>query len=165
MILIFAVDENWGIGYNGQMLTHIKADLTRFRLITENNIVVMGRKTFEALPNRQPLANRINIVISTDKEYNSNGAYNVSSLEELNDLLNEINKDNKKVFVIGGGNVVKQMIDQCNEAYITKIYESFENVDAHILNLDLLEDWKIVKESEIHNQDGLEYRYVDYVRD
>lgn len=54
MILIFAVDNNWNIGYKGKMLADIPEDLKRFRKITEGNIVIMGRKTLEAIPGQNP---------------------------------------------------------------------------------------------------------------
>ncbi len=67
-------------------------------------------------------------------------------------------------FIIGGGEIAKQTISYCNKAYITKIFKTFENADAFIPNLDLLDDWNIVKESDIYKQDDLEYKYVDYIR-
>jgi len=62
MILIFAVDNNWNIGYDGDLLYKISEDLKRFRRLTEGNIIIMGRKTFESLPDKKALPNRINIV-------------------------------------------------------------------------------------------------------
>lgn len=64
---VVAVNSNWGIGNNNQLLYHIKEDMRRFKTLTENNVVIMGRKTFDSLPNRTPLSNRINVVITTDK--------------------------------------------------------------------------------------------------
>ena len=61
---IVAVDANWGIGYNGQLLEHISDDLKRFKELTSNNTVVMGRKTWESLPNK-PLPNRFNVVLTS----------------------------------------------------------------------------------------------------
>ena len=61
---IAAVDENFGIGYNGQLLAHIPEDMARFKALTTNNAVVMGRKTWDSLPIK-PLPNRENIVITS----------------------------------------------------------------------------------------------------
>ena len=60
---IVAVDNNWGIGYNGNLLEHIPEDLKHFKTITTNHTVVMGSKTWDSLP-KKPLLNRINIIIS-----------------------------------------------------------------------------------------------------
>lgn len=165
MILIFAVDSNWNIGYDGDMLFKISEDLKRFRSLTEENIIIMGRKTFESLPDKKPLPNRINIIISKDKDYQVEDTTVVRSLEELILLLKELNPNNEmENFVIGGGNIAKQMISYCNKAYITKIFKAFEDADTFIPNLDLDNEWKIVKESEVYQQEDLYYKYVDYVR-
>lgn len=165
MILIFAVDNNWNIGYDGDLLYKISEDLKRFRRLTEGNIIIMGRRTFESLPDKKALPNRINIVITRDKEYKAEGAIVINSLEELFPLLKELNPNNEMDnFIIGGGEIAKQTISYCNKAYITKIFKFFENADTFIPNLDLLDDWKIVKESQVYKQDDLEYKYVDYIR-
>ncbi|MCQ4925701.1 dihydrofolate reductase [Tissierella carlieri] len=165
MILIFAVDNNWNIGYDGDLLYKISEDLKRFRRLTEGNIIVMGRRTFESLPDKKALPNRINIVITRDKEYKAEGALVINSLESLFLLLKELNpNDEMKNFIIGGGEIAKQTISYCNKAYITKIFKSFEDADTFIPNLDVLDDWKIIKESEVYRQDDLEYKYVDYIR-
>ncbi len=165
MILIFAVDNNWNIGYDGDLLYKISEDLKRFRRLTEGNIIIMGRRTFESLPDKSVLPNRINIVITRDKEYKAEGATVINSLEELFPLLKELNPNNEMDnFIIGGGEIAKQTISYCNKAYITKIFKFFENADTFIPNLDLLDDWKIVKESQVYKQDDLEYKYVDYIR-
>ncbi len=165
MILIFAVDNNWNIGYDGDLLYKISEDLRRFRMLTEGNIIVMGRRTFESLPDKKALPNRMNIVITRDKDYNAPGATVINSLEELFPLLEKLNPNNEmENFIIGGGEIAKQTISYCNKAYITKIFKSFEEADTFIPNLDLLDDWKIIKESEIYKQDDLEYKYVDYIK-
>lgn len=165
MILIFAVDRNWNIGYDGDMLFKISEDLKRFRLLTEGNIIIMGRKTFESLPEKKSLPNRINIIITREETYKAEGGIVINSLEELSPLLKELNPNNEmENFVIGGGNIVKQMMSYCNKAYITKINQAFEGADTFIPNLDLLNDWKVVNESEVYKQDDLYYKYVDYIR-
>lgn len=60
---IVAVDNSWGIGYNGHLLEYIPEDLKHFKKITTNHTVVMGSKTWDSLP-KKPLLNRINIIIS-----------------------------------------------------------------------------------------------------
>lgn len=165
MILIFAVDNNWNIGYDGDMLFKISEDLKRFRRLTEGNIIIMGRKTFESLPDKKALPNRINIVITRDKEYSASDVIVINSLEELFPLLKKLNPDNNMDnFVIGGGNIAQQLISYCNKAYITKVFKTFEVADTLIPNLDLDDDWKIVNESEVYRQDDLLYKYVDYIR-
>ncbi len=166
MILIFAVDNNWNIGYDGDLLYKISEDLKRFRMITEGNIIIMGRRTFEALPGQKALPNRINIVLTRDKDYKAEGSIVINSLDELPPLLRNLKSSSDKemeVFVIGGGNIARQLIDYCNRAYITKVFKSFP-ADTLIPNLDLDENWQIINESEIFSEGDMLYQYVDYVR-
>ena len=165
MILIFAVDNNWNIGYDGDLLYKISEDLKRFRKLTTGNIIIMGRKTFETLPDKKVLPDRINIVITRDKNYKADNALVINSTKELFSLLKGINPNNEmENYVIGGGNIGRQLMSYCNRAYITKLFRSFDNADTYLPNLDLDDGWKIVKESEIYKQDDLEYKYVDYKR-
>lgn len=165
MNLIFAVDGNWKIGFNGQMLVEIEEDLHRFRRITEGHIVIMGRKTLEALPDQNPLPNRINILVTRNKDYKPEGFLVVNSLEDLFPLLKEVNPDRKmEVFVTGGGTIARQLLLFCNKAYITKIFKDFRNTDTFIPNLDLDDDWDVVWESEVQQQDDIYYRYINYER-
>ena len=165
MKIIFAIDKNWNIGYDGDMLFKISKDLQRFREFTEKNIIIMGRKTFESLPDKKALPNRTNIVITRDKDYKADGIIVVNSIEELFPLLEKLNPNNEmENFLIGGGDLTHQMLKYCDEAYITKVNKSFEASDTLIPNLDIDKNWKIVKESETDYQDDLEYKYVDYKR-
>ncbi|MCL4415329.1 MAG: dihydrofolate reductase, partial [Actinobacteria bacterium] len=98
--LIVAADEKNGIGKNGVMPWRIPADLQRFKELTLNHVLIMGRKTFDSIPG--PLANRINIIITRDKEYKNLKAIVTHSLEEA---VRIGEKEDKKgeIFIIGGG--------------------------------------------------------------
>jgi dihydrofolate reductase len=165
MILIFAVDGNWKIGIDGQMLVEIEEDLHRFKALTDGHVVIMGRKTMEALPGQHPLPNRVNIIITRQEDFKKEGFVVVNSMEDLFPLLKEINPGKeKKVFVTGGGTIARQLLLFCNKAYITKVFKDFKNTDTFIPNLDLDYDWEVVNESEVHIQEDIYYRYVDYER-
>lgn len=165
MILIFAVDKSWAIGFDGKMLVEIREDLKRFRKLTEGNIVIMGRRTLEAIPGRNPLPNRINILVTRSDKYNNKGFYIIDDLKKSKPLLKELNPEgDKKVFVTGGESIVKQLLPYCNRAYITKILKDFPKTDTNIPNLDLDNSWIIVDESPIYYQDDLGYKYVEYKR-
>lgn len=161
--LIFIVDENWNIGLNGDMLYKTKVDLDHFRNITESQVLLMGRKTLEALPGGRGLKDRINIVLSRDENYQAENIVLVNSLDQME---REIEKyPDKKIFLIGGENLVKQLFDYCTYAYITKINHKFENFDSSIPNLDDLDNWKIVKkqgpvDDKTHLLTFLEYKKI-----
>ena len=166
MILIFAVDNNWNIGFGGRMLAHLPEDLKRFRELTKGHIVIMGRRTLEAIPGQSPLPGRINILVTRGKQFENKGFYIINNLEHLFPLLHQINPDDEKeVFVTGGETIVKELMPYCNKAYITKILKAFKKADTCIPNLDLDRHWKIFNESEIYGQGDLKYKYVDYKRE
>lgn len=165
MILLFAVDKNWQIGYQGDLLVKISEDLKRFRRHTTGNIIIMGRKTFESLPRSEALPNRINIVMTRDLLYAAPNILVVHSVPELFALLEEINpRQEMRHFLIGGGNIALSLMEYCHQAYITKIDKAFEKTDTSMPNLDLDPSWKVVWESETYWQDDLAYRYVNYKR-
>ena len=159
MKMIVAADLNWGIGIKGDLLTPLPEDMKLFREKTKDSVVIMGRKTLESFPGHKPLKNRVNIVITTSKELNTEGIVKVSSVEEA---VKEAEKyKDKEVFVIGGGTVYTQMLDLCDTAYITKINKVFEEADTFIPNLDKMPQWEIVEKSEIN---GTEFSFVTYKR-
>lgn len=159
MNLIVAVDNNWAIGYNNQLLVSIPNDHKMFRNTTINKVVVLGRKTLETFPQAQPLANRTNIILSTNRNYKVNGATVLHSIDEL---LNELkNYNSEDVYIIGGDSIYKQLIEYCDTAIVTKVDHEYQ-ADAYFPNLDELPGWKVVDESEEQTYFDLEYKFVTY---
>ena len=100
MNLIAAVDNNWAIGYQNSLLVRIPRDQQMFREMTEGKVIVVGRKTFETFPQKQPLKNRVNIILTRDAKYSVKGAVTVHSIEELMEELQKY--DPKDIYVAGG---------------------------------------------------------------
>ncbi|HLR21137.1 MAG TPA: dihydrofolate reductase [Tissierellaceae bacterium] len=165
MILVYSADENWAIGYEGDVLIKISEDLKRFRKITIKNIIIMGRKTFESLPDSKALDSRINIILTREKEYNPPNSVVVHSIEELFQRLKEINPEGKmENYLIGGGNLANQLLDNCKKAYITKIFKTFDKADTFLHNLDEDDKWEVEETSNIYYQDEVGYQYVNYIK-
>lgn len=159
MNLIAAVDENWAIGKNNQLLVRIPADQKFFREMTTGKVVVMGRKTLESFPNGQPLKNRTNIVLTHNKDYVVKDAVVVHSMDELHEELKKYDSDD--VFVIGGEKIYEQLLDECDVAHITKIDFAYD-ADAYFPNLDQNPDWEITGDSEEQTYFDLEYYFYRY---
>lgn len=159
MNLIAAVDENWAIGKNNQLLVRIPADQKFFREMTTGRVVVMGRKTLESFPNGQPLKNRTNIVLTHNKDYAVKDAVVVHSMDELHEELKKYDSDD--VFVIGGEKIYEQLLDECDVAHITKIDFAYD-ADAYFPNLDKNPDWEITGDSEEQTYFDLEYYFYRY---
>ena len=161
MNLIVAVDENWAIGYKNELLIRIPADMKMFRQETTGKVVVLGRKTLETFPNAQPLKNRTNIILSTNKDYKVKDATVVHSIEELlEELKNYADED---IYIIGGETIYRQLLPYCNVAHITKIDRSYE-ADAFFPNLDADPDWEVTAESDEQSYFDTTYSFVKYER-
>ena len=159
MNLIAAVDENWAIGKNNQLLVSIPADMKFFRTTTTGKVVVMGRKTLESFPNGLPLKNRTNIVLTHDKSYNVKDAGVVYSMDELWEELKKYDSDD--IYVIGGESIYRQLVDACDVAHITKIDFAYD-ADAYFPNLDEKTDWELTADSEEQTYFDLIYHFLKY---
>ena len=161
MKIILAVDRNFAIGKDGDMLFSIPEDMQRFKELTTGNIVIMGRKTLESLPDSKPLPNRTNIII-TSKDLD--GMLCVKNEEELLRTLKEINPDHKMTeYLIGGANTIESLIHLVDEFVITYVDAEFE-YDAKIRNLFEDPDYYVAEESDIKTYEGMDYRYMVFKR-
>lgn len=158
MKIILAVDKNWGIGKDGKMLFHIRRDLKHFKSYTLGNICIMGRKTYESMGGALP--HRENIVLSRNRDYKAKDA---RVFTNYRDVLAYVKERSEEVFVIGGEKIVEIFLEYCDEAIITKIYESRE-ADSFLHNFDQDEDWSLSEESDIMVENGVSFRYVRYRR-
>ena len=154
MILVMAVDAKWAIGYKGDMLTRIPADLKHFKEMTMGGVLVMGRKTFDAtgaLPGRETI-----IVSRSLKEME--GAHIAHSLDDLREMIKEKFSD-KKIFLVGGASLIDQLIDEVDEAEITFIKKDFEPYDTVMRNLDEDEAFELVQTSEEYAYQDMKFEY------
>ena len=140
MNLIVAVDKNWAIGYNNDLLVSIPADKKFFRTETTGKAIIMGRKTLESFPNGQPLKDRKNIVITRKKDYNAKDVTVVHSIEEALEAVKEFKSED--IYVIGGGEIYKQMLPYCALAHVTKIDYAYA-ADTYFPNLDADPEWEL----------------------
>ncbi len=115
----------------------------------------------ESFPNGQPLKNRVNIVLTSDKNYKVKDAIVVHDLDELHKELEQYNSED--VYVIGGESIYRQLLDECDVAHITKIDYAFE-ADAYFPNLDEKEEWQITEDSDEQTYFDLEYYFLKYER-
>ena len=159
MNLIAAVDKNWAIGKNNQLLVRIPADQKFFRETTTGKVVVMGRKTLESFPNGLPLKNRTNIVLTRDKNYKVKDAIVLHSMDELMVELEKYDSDD--IYIIGGEKIYAQLVDQCDVAHITKIDYEYD-ADAYFPNLDEKPEWVITGDSEEQTYFDLEFFFYRY---
>ena len=158
--IIVAIADNNAIGRDNALLWHISEDMKFFRETTTGKVVVMGRKTLESFPHGRPLKNRVNIVLTSDRTYQAEGAVIVHSIDELMELVKGLNSD--EVFVIGGAMVYSTLMPYCEKLYITHIDRAFD-ADRFLPEIKDSE-WEVLDASETMEENGLSFRYVTYVR-
>lgn len=140
--LIVAVARNGVIGNKGKIPWHLPDDLKRFKTLTMGHVVVMGRKTWDSLPEDfRPLPGRINIVLSRQEGFHPPGAFTCASVERVLSYAGERGKP--EVFFIGGAEVYRQVLPLANRIYRTLLVTDFEG-DAHFPELDE-DDWGVVE--------------------
>lgn len=159
MKLIVAAAKNWAIGYKGGLLFDLPDDMAFFKDNTINKVVVMGRNTLLSFPGGKPLKNRINIVLTTNKEFQTEGCIIVHS---FNELFEELKKyDDEDVYVVGGGKIYHDLYPYCSEALITKV-DATVNADTFLHNFDEDRDWFLSYASEIHENNGYKFTFNTY---
>lgn len=161
MNAIVAVDQNWAIGREDQLLFSLPQDMNRFRELTLNGTVILGRQTLESFPGGKPLPKRRNIVISKNAELNIADTEIVSSPKDALDLVGDTDSDD--LWVIGGGSVYAALLPQCRKVYLTRVDACVDDADTFFPNLDKLPGWEIESTGEPMTENGMTYCFVDYV--
>ena len=161
MNIIVAVDEKWAIGNKNKLLVSIPNDQRHFREETTNKVVVLGRKTLQTFPQGLPLKNRINIILSGDRNFTVKDAVVVHSVEELLEELKQYPTED--VYVVGGESVYRQLLPYCDVAHVTKIDHRYE-ADTYFPNLDDDPAWEITADSDEQTYFDLAYSFLKYER-
>lgn len=158
--IIAAVDEELAIGKKNSLLCSLPEDLKRFRTLTEDRPVIMGRKTFESIGSK-PLPGRQNIVITSHPEkYERKGVIVASSLKAALKIAKKI--DREMVFIIGGSQVYKEAMDEADTLLITHIHKSFKDADSFFPKISSRK-WKKTKEDdEMTSRSGIKFNYCEY---
>lgn len=146
--LIVAIDANRGIGKDNDLMWHLPNDMKFFKETTQNQIVVMGRKNYDSIPERyRPLPNRLNVVLTRNPDFQALGCKVFTSLTDCLEFFKD--EKEKTVFIIGGGEIYKMAIDsdRIDEMYITYIDKSY-GADTFFPNFDKSK-WK---ENSVFNQ-------------
>jgi dihydrofolate reductase len=122
--IIAAIGKNRELGYQGELLWQIPADLKRFKELTSGHPVIMGRKTWESLPERyRPLPGRTNIVVTQQGGYSAPGATVVDSLENARAAAARA-PGSSEIFIIGGGELYAAALPYATRLYLTLVNAS-----------------------------------------
>ena len=160
---IAVTNKNRAIGFKNKLLWNLPPDLAHFKKITAGHTVIMGGNTFISLG--RPLPNRVNIVITKNKDLAAPGCIIVSSPEEALERA-KIEEENlpteqKEVFVIGGASIYAQLLPHVEKLYLTIVDDEPAEVDTYFPNYS---EFKITSESETQEYNGLKYKFIELAR-
>ena len=158
--IIVAVAKNNVIGKDNQLIWHLPEDLKRFKRLTTNHTIIMGRKTFESLG--RVLPNRKHVILCNDAEMNIDDE-NVEILDDISKL-KKYKDSEEENFVIGGATIYKLLMPYADKMYVTHINEEFEG-DVYFPEISK-KDWKITeREKGLRDEKNpFDYEYVTYER-
>ena len=154
---IVHVDKEWGIGKGNDMMFSLPKDMKFFRETTMGHTVVMGGKTLRSFPNGKPLKNRVNIVLSRGQVCDE--CIFVRSYEGLKAEMKA--RENEDVFVIGGGEIYRELLPYCHGVYVTKV-DAVGGAEVFFPNLDENPDFVCEEEGEPIEDNGYTIRFVRY---
>lgn len=142
--MIVAVSDNNVIGKNGQLPWHLKTDLQRFKKLTENHTIIMGKNCFNSIG--KPLPNRTNVVVSSNTDLEIPGCIVKPSLQYAADYANS--RYDSTPFIIGGGTLYRQAINLVNVLYLTRVHTIIEDGDVFFPELDMSK-WDIEHSEDV----------------
>ena len=157
LTIIVAVSENNVIGAENKIPWYIKEDIKRFKQLTLNHPVIMGRRTYESIPLKfRPLPDRKNIVLSKNLK-SSEGIYVAEDIEEALKLA-----EGKDTYIIGGRSVYESFLPISNRIELTRIHKNFEG-DIFFPEVKW-HDWKLVNEEKGVNKEEISYSFLTYLK-
>ena len=158
--MIYAIvhaDKEWGIGKGNDMMFSLPLDMKFFRETTRGHTVVMGGKTLRSFPGQKPLKNRVNIVLSRGQVRDD--CVIVHSYDELKNELKA--RKNEEIFIIGGGEVYKELLPYCDGAFVTKV-DAVGGAEVFFPNLDENANFVCLNEGEPILDNGYTIRFTEY---
>lgn len=157
---IVAVCDDWGIGLDGGMVVENREDMRHFVACTTGHAVIMGRRTLESFPGGRPLRNRRNVVLTHDASFSPEGVEVARSVEEA--LLRVADED--EAWVIGGGEVYRQLIGLCDRAVVTRNH-CVRPADTRFPDLDADPAWEVAETRPGGvTPEGVAFDFVTYAR-
>lgn len=152
--IIAAITDNNALGKDNKVLFRLKKDMAHFKNITTDNVVIMGRKTYESIGKTLP--NRVNIVLSRNMKSNED-FYTFDSIEKAIEWSKE-NYPQKEIFILGGASVYDKALkdDIVDKLYMTKIKQTVEDADAFFPEIDYKRKWSITSVERFF-ENGIEF--------
>lgn len=160
--VLVSVTSDWAIGKDGAMLVRNPADMKRFKELTWDHTVIMGRRTLESLPHGAALPHRTNIVLTRKGSMEAEGVLVARGLKEAKAL---VAPDESEVWIVGGEAVYRSFLPCVDECLVTLNHVERPDADTWFPNLDEIPGWELVKREEGGvTPEGVAFDYLTYRR-
>ncbi|MDX5345802.1 MAG: dihydrofolate reductase [Hymenobacteraceae bacterium] len=150
--IVVATAENNAIGKNNELLWHLPADLKHFKQLTTGHPIIMGRKTFESIG--KPLPNRTSIIVTRQADYKQE---NCVVVQDVKSALEKAQELDEQVFIIGGGEIYKEMLPFTDTIYLTKVHDTFD-ADTFFPELNP-DNWQETEREDFKPDEKNKYAY------
>jgi dihydrofolate reductase len=165
--MIACIGLNRELGYDNKLLCHLPNDLRRFKELTLDSIVIQGRLTYQSIieMNGKPLQNRVNIVLTKDKNYKASpSTFVYHSVEDVMKHYKGHGED-QEVFIIGGQMTYEAFMPYADQLYLTIIDHHFQYADSFFPEIDYNE-WKVAsfKRNKADERHPYDYKFLKYVK-
>ena len=166
--IIACVGPKWELGYQGNLIYNLPQDKKFFHDMTVNSVCIMGRKTFESFPGKQPLVDRFNVVLTKDRNFRADfpNVRVVNTIEQAEGCAKLVSPTYPRgVYVIGGGIIYREMLDRCELAYVTRILNApAPHCDTFFPDLGNNDSWNLYEQTPIRVWRGAQYSFCVYSR-
>lgn len=155
--IIVAMNKDRVIGVDNRLPWHLSEDLQHFRKLTLNNVVIMGRKTYESIG--MPLPNRENIIISRNTDYISQ----LKVFSNLEDAILYAKSLKRSIFIIGGGELYNYAMSIATKLFVTEIELDVKDATVYFPIINYLE-WELIEKKSFISKDNIKYHFCEYKR-
>lgn len=158
--IIAAASENNILGKDNDLIWHLPKDFKRFKELTSGHFIIMGRKTFESFP--KPLPNRTHIIITRDISYSDSLPESCFAFKSIEEGL-RFCENQENIFIIGGGEIYKQMMDISDKIELTRVHT---DVEGDTLFPEIDNKWELVEEVKIEKDEKhlYDFTYLTYIK-
>lgn len=164
--IIAAIGKNRELGARNKLLWHISEDMERFKKLTTGQVVIMGRKTYESIPEKfRPLPNRVNIIVSRSASLDPSATPQDDTkllfCSSIEDAIAKAKQFNKEIFIIGGAQIYGQSLKYTDKLYLTLVDKEYPDADVFFPDYSLFKN-KIKEEERV--SEGLKFKFIELVK-
>ncbi len=160
--IIVASCRSGAIGRNGELIHRIKEDLQFFKKTTMGHTVIVGRKTYESIPNR--LKGRRVILITSNENYHCNLRDDITVVKNFTQAVEVSKKESDEVFIVGGAQVYKSAMKIADKIYLT-LFDDYCGGNAFLPNIYWNNVWKLISSEDFFSENGFHYQRLIFLRE